>query len=75
MKLILKFNSVTYALKAQNVLKAKHIKHVLGKNPNPKKGDGCGYIITVYNANRQTAAYLDSKNLGYKEAVWLDDLS
>ncbi|MBQ5994372.1 MAG: DUF3343 domain-containing protein [Clostridia bacterium] len=74
MKLILKFNSVTYALKAQSVLKRKRIKHKLTKNPEPKKGEGCGYIITVDNADTSLAAYLDGEGIAYKEAIWKDDL-
>lgn len=74
MKLILKFNSVTYALKAQNVLRRKRIKHELSKNPNPGKGEGCGYIITIKNAPKNTESMLSSENISYKEAQWKDDL-
>ena len=40
MKLIIKLNSVTYALKAKEALRKNGISSKISKNPNPKKGEG-----------------------------------
>lgn len=70
MKLIVKLNSVTYALKANTVLQRKNIKSVVKKNPNPKKGEGCGYLLIVPNAPNNTVEFLKENGVDIKEAVW-----
>ncbi len=47
-KAIFKFNSVTYAIKAKNVAERFGAKTKMQKNPNPKKGEGCGYSLIVF---------------------------
>lgn len=46
-KAIFKFNSVTYAIKAKNTAERFGAKTKMQKNPNPKKGEGCGYSLFV----------------------------
>lgn len=70
MKLIVKLNSVTYALKANTVLQRNNIKSVVQKNPNPKKGEGCGYILTVQNAPANTLEILKDNGVVVVEAEW-----
>ncbi len=70
MKLILKLNSVTYAMKASSLLKNKNIKSEILKNPRPKKGEGCGYILKINGASGETLEYLKENGVEIKEAVW-----
>lgn len=44
----IKFSSVTYAFKAKEIIEQNGGKVSIRKNPNPKKGEGCGYSLTVY---------------------------
>lgn len=44
----IKFSSVTYAFKAKEIIEQNGGRVSLIKNPNPKKGEGCGYSLTVY---------------------------
>ena len=68
--LILKFNSVTYALKARELLNSINIKSKLTRNPSPKKGEGCGYVLTVFRPKADIKEYLISHNVVIKDAVW-----
>lgn len=70
MKLIIKLTSVTYAIKARDILKSKGIKSIVQKNPNPDKGEGCGYILVVQNAPEDTVNTLKFYGIDIKEAVW-----
>lgn len=47
-KVIFKFNSITYAIKAKNTAEKLGAKTRIMKNPSPKKGEGCGYSLTVF---------------------------
>ncbi len=46
-KAIIRFSSVTYALKAKEIAEKNGGRTNLRKNPNPKKNEGCGYSLTV----------------------------
>ncbi len=70
MKLIIKLNSVTYAMKASSLLKNINIKSEILKNPRPKKGEGCGYILKINNASNEALNYLKENGVEIKEAVW-----
>lgn len=43
----IKFSSVTYALRAKEIIEQNGGKAEIRKNPNPKRNEGCGYIITT----------------------------
>ncbi len=47
-RVIIKFSSVTYAFKAKEIIEQNGGKVSIRKNPNPEKGEGCGYSLTVY---------------------------
>lgn len=70
MKLTIKLNSVTYAMKAGALLRSKNIKSSVIKNPRPKKGEGCGYLLIVNNASEGVLTYLIDNGVEIKEAVW-----
>ena len=44
----IKFSSVTHALRAKEIIEQNGGTVNIRKNPTPKKGEGCGYSITVY---------------------------
>ena len=69
-KLNLKFVSVTYALKAKDILNEQGIKSYVKKNPNPKKGEGCGYYLLIPKAPDNTANMLKIRGLDFTEATW-----
>ena len=70
MKLSIKLNSVTYAMKASSLLKNRNIKSEIIKNPRPKKGEGCGYVVKINNASEDLLNYLKANGVEIKEAVW-----
>lgn len=72
MKMIIKLNSVTYALKAKEVLKKYNISSKISKNPNPKKGEGCGYILSVNNANKNVLKILEMNKVETVDVQWAD---
>lgn len=66
----LKFNSVTYALKAKDILKEQGMKSYIKKNPNPKKGEGCGYFLVIPEAKENVESTLKFHGLTFTEAKW-----
>ncbi|MBR0541431.1 MAG: DUF3343 domain-containing protein [Clostridia bacterium] len=72
MKLIIKLNSVTYALKAKEALRKNGISSKIYKNPNPKKGEGCGYILSVNNANKNVLRILETNRVETVDVQWTD---
>ena len=61
-KVNFKFNSITYAIKAKNTAERLGCKTRLFKNPNPKKGEGCGYnLIVTGNFSEVKKAFDDIK--------------
>lgn len=70
MNLIVKLSSVTYALKARDILKTKGVRSTVEKNPKPKAKEGCSYILYVFNAPRNTVSVLELHGIPVTEAVW-----
>lgn len=64
-KAIIKFSSVTYALKAKDVITGNGGKVQIRKNPNPKKGEGCGYSLTVVGNISRIISLLDINKIKY----------
>lgn len=61
-KVNFKFNSITYAIKAKNTAERLGCKTRLFKNPNPKRGEGCGYnLIVTGNFSEVKRAFDDIK--------------
>lgn len=69
-KLIIKLSSVTYALKARELLSSHNIKSKIQKNPSPKRGEGCGYVLIVFNPKSDIISLLKSHSIPIKEAEW-----
>lgn len=70
MKLTVKLNSVTYAMKAGALLRSRNIKSSVIKNPRPGKGEGCGYLLIINNASESVLDFLTENGVDIKEAVW-----
>lgn len=70
MKLTIKLNSVTYALKANALLRNRNIKSEIKKNPKPRHGEGCGYLLKIRNADESILDYLNENGVDIVEAVW-----
>lgn len=64
-KVIFKFNSITYAIKAKNTAEDLGCKTKIMKNPNPKKGEGCGYSLTVFGNADEIKNAFDTVKLKY----------
>ena len=43
----IKFSSVTYALRAKEIIEQNGGRAVIRKNPNPSRNEGCGYVIAA----------------------------
>ena len=44
-------SSVTYAVKGRDALIRNGYRAEVVKNPHPSRGDGCGYLLRVENAD------------------------
>lgn len=62
---IFKFNSITYAIKAKEIAERMRYKTKLTKNPNPVKGEGCGYRLTVYGSDERLKTEFDKRKIKY----------
>lgn len=57
-KVIFKFSSVTYAMRAKEVAENLGARAEVKKNPRPAKNEGCGYRLTVTgNPDRIVTAF------------------
>jgi len=66
-KTVIKFTSVTYALKAKETLRNYNIKSTVAKNPKPEKGEGCGYVLTLDGTGAEAVRILESKKIPLKD--------
>lgn len=57
-------------MKAESLLKNINFKSDLSKNPRPEKGEGCGYVLKISNADNDILKYLKDNGVIIKEAVW-----
>lgn len=64
-KVIFKFNSITYAIKAKNTAERFGCKTRIMKNPSPKKGEGCGYRLTVIGSAEEAKNAFDTGKIKY----------
>lgn len=64
-KVNFKFNSITYAIKAKNTAERLGCKTRLLKNPSPKKGEGCGYSLTVTGNGEEAKNAFDIGKIKY----------
>lgn len=65
-KAIIKFSSVTYALKAKEIVEHTGGGATLRKNPAPSKNEGCGYSLTVNGNLKVIIDLLNMNKIKYK---------
>lgn len=65
-KAIIRFSSVTYALKAKEIVLNAGGRAVLRKNPAPSKNEGCGYSLIVNGNLNVIINLLDMNKVKYK---------
>jgi hypothetical protein len=66
MKHLITMTSITYAVKAQNLLLSKGYKCSIVSTPK-NLGSGCGYSISVYDNPETIATILRKNGIKYKE--------
>lgn len=64
-KATFKFSSITYAIKAKNTAERFGAKTKMQKNPNPKKGEGCGYSLVVFGDTDKIKESFDNGKIKY----------
>lgn len=70
-KLIIKVGSVTFALKAKDILQNRGIRAQIKKTSNPSKGEGCGYSVVVPDATESVIGILRLSGIEILETVWV----
>lgn len=68
--LILKVGSVTYALKAKDILRSRGIKCGIRKTPDPRPGEGCGYSVLIPGGTKAEADALRLAGIGISRMLW-----
>ncbi len=59
-------SSVTYALRAKEILLRYHIKALCEKLPSSVTGCGCGYGLRVYGDEQTARSLLEGENIQVK---------
>lgn len=70
-KLIVKVGSVTYALKAKDILQNRGIASQIKKTANPSKGEGCGYSVIIPDAGDSVIGILRLSGIEILDTVWV----
>lgn len=64
-KAVIRFSSVTYALKAKEIAEKNGGRVTVRKNPNPKKNEGCGYSLIVIGNMEKIINMLNLNSVKY----------
>lgn len=64
-KAIIRFSSVTYALKAKEIAEKNGGRVTVRKNSNPKKNEGCGYSLIVVGNTEKIINMLNLNRVKY----------
>lgn len=64
-KAIVKFSSVTYALKAKGLVEKYGGKGIIRKNAKATAGEGCGYSLIITGNVTKTLNLLDLNRVKY----------
>lgn len=67
-KAIIEFSSVTYALKAKEIVEKHGGKASIRKNTKATKNEGCGYSLTVIGNIDKFTNLFDLNRVKYKSA-------
>lgn len=71
-KLSVRVGSVTYALKAKQVLQQNGISASVRKTPSAKSNEGCGYAVVVERTPENVGAILQRAGIACKEMKWME---
>lgn len=69
-KVIIKVGSVTYAMKAKNILQQYGMRAKVIKTVSTKKNVGCGYSVSVENPKQNVAELLRREGITVSEMKW-----
>lgn len=69
-KVIIKVGSVTYAMKAKNILQQYGMRAKVIKMVSTKKNEGCGYSVSVENPKQNVAELLRREGITVSEMKW-----
>lgn len=69
-KVIIKVGSVTYAMKAKNILQRYGMRASVIKTVSTKKNEGCGYSVAVENPHQNVAELLRREGIEVTEMKW-----
>lgn len=69
-KVIIKVGSVTYAMKAKNILQQYGMRAKVIKTVSTKKHEGCGYSVSVENPKQNVAELLRREGITVSEMKW-----
>ena len=69
-KVIIKVGSVTYAMKAKNILQQYGMRAKVIKTVSTKKNEGCGYSFSVENPKQNVAELLRREGITVSEMKW-----
>ncbi len=61
----IKFSSVTYALRAKEIVEQNGGRAVIRKNPHPSKTEGCGYVVIVTGNTEKMINILNVNKIKY----------
>ena len=69
-KVIIKVGSVTYAMKAKNILQQYGMRAKVIKTVSTKKNEGGGYSVSVENPKQNVAELLRREGITVSEMKW-----
>lgn len=67
----IKFSSVTYALRAKEIIEQNGGRVVIKKNTHPLRNEGCGYVVSIMGNVENTINILDKNKIKYTGYVFL----
>ncbi|MGN0570572.1 MAG: putative Se/S carrier-like protein [Candidatus Fimenecus sp.] len=66
----IKVGSVTYAMKAKNILQHYGMRAKVIKTVSTKKNEGCGYSVLVENPKQNIGELLRREGIAVSEMKW-----
>ena len=69
-KIIIKVGSVTYAMKARSVLLRYGYRAQIIKTAQPRKNEGCGYSVAVFDPPADILDILRQEGIPVSESKW-----
>lgn len=67
----IKFSSVTYALRAKEIIEQNGGRAIIKKNPHPSVDEGCGYIVKASGNTEKIIKLINLNKVKYIGYVFL----